>query len=240
MEDLLTNTAQRNNCGVDGYRWMSPQLAQSLECARLLEMDESDRAYDVRAAVADGYPDLLQSATYYAGGAASTAGPEVPPSLSNKEDFYSFGVLLVSMLTRQIPFSNLPWKEAVWKALLNGETPHVPSQYDDKRELQGLEEMAVASLNINPCERPSVRDHIHSLEHSLSEIEFARVSQLKEKSRKELAECEEHVHLLQTTLKDNKEVVRKGNERIAAKEVRGNAFLCAPLDVLFFSKVVCC
>jgi len=104
MQSLLTPETQREHCGDEGWRWMSPEQVHMLESSRILALAEGDHD---RAVYDLGVPDVLERISYYTGSAATHLGPAVQPFLSNKEDCYAFGVLIVTILTRMVSLATV-------------------------------------------------------------------------------------------------------------------------------------
>lgn len=66
-------------------------------------------------------------------------GVEYLPLTTIYDDIYQFGLLVQCMLTREKPYFNLPYEEAVWAALLRDELSMCAATYENKAVLGMLD-----------------------------------------------------------------------------------------------------
>src|SRR5690348_6306083 len=84
---------------------------------------------------------------------------------NEKADVYSYGVVLWELLTRKVPWQNLPMVDVV-KTVVNGHRPPINQQLSQHSEApEQFVSLMQQCWDSNPQNRPSFEDVLKSLQH---------------------------------------------------------------------------
>lgn len=201
VETFLTDASRMSSPGKHGFRWLAPEFVQHMN--RLEQIATSEKT-----ASGGDLPSLEESVAL------------VPSPVSPAVDSYAFGILTLVLLTEQLPFANVIWEEGVKTQLINGSTPHLPSEYKEKATMGFLRESIVI-----PCVETvsSIRPRLNEL---LPVVEDAYVRIAKQVDEMEYHQHCETIESVENELVDiNKKIadyqllIQKGKEIITKKEI---------------------
>ena len=112
LPTLLRETSERVRMGVDGYRYMAPELISNLEMAKFIDQSDALIAKEKKTANTEGRPDIHKMVTAFSGDGALTMGLSVLPLVSHTSDMYSFGCVMLAVVSRTKPFAAMPYDES--------------------------------------------------------------------------------------------------------------------------------
>eukprot|EP01039_Chlorochromonas_danica_P010609 gene10609-11756_t len=198
VETFLTDVSRMSSPGKHGYRWLAPEFVQHM-----------NRLEQVATLASGGdLPSLEESVAL------------VPSPVSPAVDSYAFGILTLVLLTEQLPFANVIWEEGVKTQLMNGSTPHLPSEFKEKATMGFLRENIVIPCvetfsSIRPRLKelqPVVEDAYVKIAKQVDEMEYHQHCETIESVESELVDIKKKIA-------DYQLLIQKGKEIIAKKEI---------------------
>ncbi len=142
-----------------------------------------------------------------------------PYSLTPSVDVYGVGLLIMVLLSEKMPFSNVPYEEGVRGQLLANSPPRISSNYNDYTALCSLEPHMYQCLG-NPEDRRPVVELIPVVESLYCDLDHAQQEDLLRQRNEEIAAVQKESREISKKLKDHVQLVTKGREMIARKDVR--------------------